>query len=303
MSPIADVPLPNTVASGDVASAGAAPDDAQAELLEELLAVAQRAAAAGAAVLAGRDPLAFDATAKTSDGDWVTAFDLEAERAVREAISGARPDDTITGEELAPAVSASATGYRWSVDPLDGTMNFIRNIAYYCTSVAVAGPDGGWLAGVVVAPALGRTYYATRGGGAWLVDRGADGRTRERRLDGPTTARNGTLLATSLTYDPQIQGRLGAELAGRMQDFNDFRRLGSAALELCAVAEGGLDAYFEYGLYEHDFAAGALIAEEAGAWVRRPQLSSALNGLPTPEEALANWTGASIPGLAGKYTP
>ncbi|MCY0904586.1 inositol monophosphatase family protein [Arthrobacter sp. H14-L1] len=267
------------------------------------MAVAQRAAAAGAAVLAGRDPQAFDATAKTSDGDWVTAFDLASERAVREAISSARPDDTITGEELAPAVSACASGYRWSVDPLDGTMNFIRNIAYYCTSVAVAGPDGGWLAGVVVAPALGRTYYATRGGGAWLADRDVTGQPRKRRLDGPTTARKGKLLATSLTYDPQIQRRLGGELAGRMQDFNDFRRLGSAALELCAVAEGGLDAYFEYGLYEHDFAAGALIAEEAGAWVRRAELSSALNGLPTPAQALTNWTGASIPSLAGKYTP
>ncbi|MDJ0358314.1 inositol monophosphatase family protein [Paenarthrobacter sp. PH39-S1] len=274
-----------------------------AELLEELLAVARDAAAAGAAVLAGRDPSAFAATAKTSDADWVTAFDLAAERAVRSAISAARPHDTITGEELAPAVSASASGYRWSVDPLDGTMNFIRNIAYYCTSVAVTGPDGGWLAGVVAAPALGRTYYASRGGGAWLSDRGPDGVARVRRLDGPLAARNGNLLATSLTYDRTIQSRLASELAGRMQGFNDFRRLGSAALELCAVADGGLDAYLEYGLFEHDFAAGALIAEEAGAWVRRPQLSSALNGLPSSSETLSAWTAASVPVLAGTYTP
>ncbi len=273
------------------------------ELLSALLTVAQDAAAAGAAVLAGRDPSAFAATAKTSDADWVTAFDLAAEHAVREAISAARPDDTITGEELAPTVSEHDSGYRWSVDPLDGTMNFIRNIAYYCTSVAVAGPDGGWLAGVVAAPALSRTYYASRGGGAWLADRDPEGLARVRRLDGPTTERNGNLLATSLTYDPVIQARLVSELAERMHGFNDFRRLGSAALELCAVADGGLDAYLEYGLFEHDFAAGALIAEEAGAWVRRPQLSSALNGLPAASETLASWTAASVPGLAGTYTP
>lgn len=272
-------------------------------LAAELLEVAKSAAAAGAAVLAGRDPERFSASMKSGDTDLVTDFDLAAERAVRESIQRVRPDDTITGEELAPHISDAASGYRWSVDPLDGTMNFIRNIAYYCTSVAVAGPDGDWLAGVVAAPALGRTYFASAGGGAWVQEVRPDGTVSERSLDGPRQQRTGALLSTGLTYEPEIQSRLIGELEQRMSGFGDFRRLGSAALELCAIADGGLDAYLEYGLNEHDFAAGALIALEAGAWVRLPQLSSALRGLPPRSETLASWTAASVPALAGTFTP
>ncbi|ALE05220.1 inositol monophosphatase [Arthrobacter sp. ERGS1:01] len=271
--------------------------------VDELLEVALRAAAAGASVLAARDASAFGATEKSSDADWVTAFDVAAERAVRAVIEDARPHDVITGEELAPALPAEPSGYRWSLDPLDGTMNFIRNIAYYGTSVAVMGPDGDWLAGVVDAPALRRTYFASRGGGAWLDETRADGVQSVRQLTGPRDARGGTLLSTALTYEPAVRRRLVSELDARMDHFGDFRRLGSAALELCAVAEGGVDAYLEYGLFEHDFAAGGLIAEEAGAWVHRPVLSSAMNGLPTREEVLSVWTGACVPGLEGGFAP
>lgn len=271
--------------------------------IAELLDVARRAAAAGAAVLARRNPLEFEEAAKNANTDLVTAFDLAAERAVRETITAARPGDVITGEELPPAVPLDASGYRWSIDPLDGTMNFIRNISYYATSVAVEGPDGDWLAGVVAAPALRRTYFAARGSGAWLEEQLPDGTVSVRPLHGPERERTGRLLATSLTYSPVIQARLAAELPARMSGFGDFRRLGSAALELCAIAEGALDAYLEFGLFEHDFAAGALIAQEAGAWVRRPQLSAAINGLPAASETLANWTAASRPELAGSFTP
>ncbi len=275
----------------------------QSVTVDELLEVALRAAAAGAAVLAARDPAAFVATEKSSDADWVTAFDLAAERAVREVLADARPHDVVTGEELAPALPADPTGYRWSIDPLDGTMNFIRNIAYYGTSVAVMGPDGAWLAGVVNAPALRRSYFASLGGGAWLDEIRADGEQSVRPLRGPVEARGGTLFSMSLTNDPAIRRRLVAELDGRLDKFGDFRRLGAASLELCAVADGGVDAYLEYGLFEHDFAAGALIAEEAGAWVRRPELSPAVNGLPPREETLSAWTGACVPGLEGNFAP
>ncbi|MEO6530382.1 MAG: inositol monophosphatase family protein, partial [Specibacter sp.] len=229
--------------------------------------------------------------------------DVAAENAVRAVITDARPHDVITGEELAPALPAEPSGYRWSIDPLDGTMNFIRNIAYYGTSVAVAGPDGEWLAGVVDAPALRRIYFASRGGGAWLDETRADGASSVRRLTGPTDVRGGTLLSTALTYDPTVRRRLVSELDSRMDNFGDFRRLGSAALELCAVAEGGVDAYLEYGLFEHDFAAGGLIAEEAGAWVSRPVLSPAVNGLPSREEVLGVWTAACVPALEGRFAP
>lgn len=271
--------------------------------VDELLEVALRAAAAGAAVLAARDPAGFGATEKSSDADWVTAFDMAAENAVRAVIAQARPHDVITGEELAPALPAEPSGYRWSIDPLDGTMNFIRNIAYYGTSVAVMGPDGDWLAGVVNAPALRRVYFAMRGGGAWLDETRADGVSSVRPLTGPTDARGGTLLSTALTYDPDVRRRLVSELDGRMDHFGDFRRLGSAALELCAVADGGVDAYLEYGLFEHDFAAGGLIAREAGAWVHTPVLSPAVKGLPSREEVLAAWTGACVPGLEAGFAP
>ncbi len=271
--------------------------------VDELLEVALRAAAAGAAVLAARDPAGFGATEKSSDADWVTAFDVAAENAVRAIIQGSRPHDVITGEELAPALPDSPSGCRWSIDPLDGTMNFIRNIAYYGTSVAVMGPDGEWLAGVVNAPALRRVYFASRGGGAWLDEIRADGARSVRRLRGPLEKRGGTLLSTSLTYDADVRRRLVSELNGRMDHFGDVRRLGSAALELCAVAEGSVDAYLEYGLFEHDFAAGGLIAEEAGAWVHLPELSPAVNGLPAREEVLSVWTGACVPGLEGGFAP
>lgn len=270
---------------------------------DELLELALRAAAAGASVLAQRDPAGFGATEKSSDADWVTAFDLAAENAVRAVIMDARPHDVITGEELAPAIPAEDSGYRWSIDPLDGTMNFIRNNAYYGTSVAVCGPDGQWLAGVVNAPALRRIYFASQGGGAWLDEIRANGVQSVRELHGPTEKRGGTLLSTALTYDADVRRKLVSELDSRLDNFGDFRRLGSAALELCTVADGAVDAYLEYGLFEHDFAAGALIAEEAGAWVRRPTLSPAINGLPERSEVLAAWTAACVPGLESGFAP
>lgn len=258
--------------------------------------LARRAAAAGAAVLAGRSGAALDMSNKGDSGDWVTAFDLAAEAAVREVITRARPTDAITGEEGGTVLPDTPSGFRWSVDPLDGTTNFIRNIVYYGTSVAVAGPDGAWLAGVVHAPALGRVYYASRGTGAWLEENG-----QRTPLNGPMPGRTGQLLATGFSYDPEVRAEQAAGLGGLMDGFADVRRLGSAALDLCLVADGTHDAYGERGLNEHDFAAGALIAEEAGCWVRRPRLTSVLEGGPTDEDRLAAWTCAGPLELSGRF--
>lgn len=260
------------------------------------LALARQAAAAGAAVLAGRGAAALGVSNKGDSGDWVTEFDLAAEAAVRAVISGARPGDAVTGEEGGTALPGTASGFRWSVDPLDGTTNFIRNIVYYATSVAVAGPDGAWLAGVVHAPALGRVYYASRGQGAWLEENG-----RRTPLYGPEPGRAGQILATGFSYDPAVRAEQAAALGALMDGFADVRRLGSAALDLCLVADGSHDAYGERGLNEHDFAAGALIAEEAGCWVRRPRLTSVLDGGPSDEERLAAWTCAGPLELSGKF--
>ena len=264
--------------------------------LAVLLDLAKAAAAAGAAVLAGRNAAELDVSNKGDSGDWVTAFDLAAESAVRDVLTAARPRDTITGEEGGTVLPDAPSGYRWSIDPLDGTTNFIRNIVYYGTSVAVADTDGVWLAGVVNAPALGRTYYASRGHGAWLEDNG-----RTTQLFGPIPGRRGQILATGFSYDPAVRAEQAGVLGGLMDGFADVRRLGSAALDLCLVADGTHDAFGERGLNEHDFAAGALIAEEAGCWVRRPRLTSPLAGGPSDVERLSAWTCAGTLELSGTF--
>ncbi|WP_434992864.1 inositol monophosphatase family protein [Arthrobacter sp. Ld5] len=271
-------------------TAGSGSGDARSASPEELLHLARQAAAAGAAVLAKRDPEALDATSKSSDSDWVTAFDVAAEQAVRTVLTSARPHDAITGEELGTTVPAGFTPdgerVRWSIDPLDGTTNFIRNIVYYGTSVAAAGPDGTWLAGVVHAPALYRIYWASRGGGAWVSDHGT-----VRRLVGPRTGR-GRLLGTGFSYDAATRSEQVVALGTLLEGYGDVRRLGSAALDLCLVADRTLDAFVERGLNEHDYAAGALIAEEAGMAVHRPRLRPMLDGGPTEAERLAGVTAA-----------
>ena len=202
---------------------------------------------------------------KSADGDWVTDFDRAAEVAVRDVLVRARPHDAIYGEELEDVVPENPSGIRWAVDPLDGTTNFIRNIVYYATSVAAVNDDGVWLAGVVHAPALVRVYSAARGHGAWLTEHG-----NVRRLSGPEPERRGKLLGTGFSYDAGVRSEQYAALPQLAEDFADVRRLGSAALDLCMVADGTLDAYLERGLNEYDYAAGALIAEEAGVPVQRP---------------------------------
>ncbi|WP_426998707.1 inositol monophosphatase family protein [Pseudarthrobacter sp. N5] len=262
----------------------------------QLLELAKEAAAAGAAILSKRNGAVLGVSNKGEAGDWVTAFDLAAENAVRGVITSARPRDVITGEEHGTTRPDSPSGYRWSIDPLDGTTNFIRNIVYYATSVAVADAEGAWLAGVVNAPALGRVYYAARGYGAWLEEQG-----QRTELTGPVPGRVGRILASGFSYDPGVRAEQSALLGGLMSGFADLRRLGSAALDLCLVADGTHDAYGERGLNEHDFAAGALIAEEAGCWVRRPNLTSPLQGGPSDDERLAAWTCAGTLELSGRF--
>ncbi|NJC21834.1 myo-inositol-1(or 4)-monophosphatase [Arthrobacter pigmenti] len=257
----------------------------------ELLHVALQAAEAGAAVLRKRSvgelqAEKLQAENKSSNSDWVTAFDTAAERAVRDVIWRSRPHDAITGEEYGTTVpEGSASGIRWSIDPLDGTTNFIRNIVYYATSVAAVADDGEWLAGVVHAPAIDRVYWASRDQGAWVREQGT-----VRRLEGPVEGRSGTIVGTGFVYNPDQRVQQLGELGRLLEGHGDMRRIGSAALDLCMVADGTLDAYLERGLNEHDWAAGALIAEEAGVVVRRPSLSSVLDGGPDEQERFGAFT-------------
>lgn len=236
----------------------------------DLLAIALKAAAAGAAVLeeAARDrdkePDTLGLRTKGMTGDVVTEIDLRAERAIRGVLTELRPDDEVSGEEY--ATTGSGARLRWSIDPLDGTSNFVRGLPHYGSSVAVQDVhSGNWLAGVVDAPELGCIYSAGAGVGAYRESR----RTR-RQMHGPAQDAAPVLLAVGFSYDPEQRSLQLDELPERMRRFTDLRSVGSAALGLCLVAEGSVDAFIETDLYEFDWAAGALIAEEAGLIVKRP---------------------------------
>ncbi|WP_207760604.1 inositol monophosphatase family protein [Mycolicibacterium sphagni] len=232
----------------------------------ELLDVALTAAWSGADVLKAGARGSFRVTNKGSeDGNLVTDVDVEAEHAVRGVIQSRRPTDEITGEELPPSGRHQAAQVRWSIDPLDGTTNFTRGIPFYATCVGAVDAAGRWLAGAVVAPALAKTYFAHRNGGAWLAEDG-----RVRRLTGPAGGRGARLLGMGYSYSAEIRAEQFRATAEQMRDYTDARIFGSAALAICAVAEGALDGFVETDLGEHDWAAAAVIAEEAGLRVTRP---------------------------------
>ncbi|GEA90009.1 inositol monophosphatase [Cellulomonas cellasea] len=229
----------------------------------ELVALAETLArAAGRLVREGRPDRVDVAATKTSPMDVVTQMDLASEALLRSLIAEHRPHDGILGEEEAPV--AGTSGLTWVIDPIDGTVNYLYGIPAYAISVAVvAGPPdpATWtaVAGCVHSVADGRTYTAGRGLGAHL-----DGRLLALRA-ADTLA--GSLLGTGFGYTVErrrAQARVVAELLPQVRD---IRRIGSASLDLCALASGGLDLYYERGLKPWDLAAGALVAQEAGAVV------------------------------------
>jgi myo-inositol-1(or 4)-monophosphatase len=147
---------------------------------------------------------------------------------------------------------------RWVLDPIDGTVNYRYGLPQYAVSLA-AEVDGVALAGVVINAATGDEWTATRGGGAWRSGRRLHGSAR--------TTLDQTLVGTGFGYDARRRAHQAAVLAQLITQVRDIRRFGAAALDLCAVAEGTLDAYFEKGLNPWDHAAGGLIASEAGLTV------------------------------------
>ncbi|WP_421734041.1 inositol monophosphatase family protein [Cellulomonas sp.] len=221
---------------------------------------------AGALVRDGRRDVTVSAT-KSSAQDVVTAMDLASEALLRTRLAELRPNDAILGEE--EAFRPGTSGITWVVDPIDGTVNYLYGHSPYAVSVAaVMGPDptaapdpATWtaLAGAVFSPEDGRSFTAGLGLGATL-----DG--RELRVNPPRPLID-SLVGTGFGYVAsrrRVQGRIVAELLPRVRD---IRRAGCASLDLCAVAAGGLDLYYERGLQPWDLAAGALIAQEAGAQV------------------------------------
>ncbi|WIN00172.1 inositol monophosphatase family protein [Actinoplanes oblitus] len=220
-----------------------------------LLAVAVRAARAGAAVLRDAGPVTVQRH-KSSPTDPVTAVDLAAEAAIVAVLTAARPGDAILGEE--GAARPGHTGLRWVIDPVDGTTNLLYGDPHVTVSVACE-RDGRTVAGVVVDPARSETFTATLGGGAFRNG-------TPLRVNDPVPLPQ-ALVATGFAYHPDDRRRQAATAAALLGDIRDLRSHGSAALELCWLAAGRCDGYYEDRLAPWDFAAGALIAAEAGATV------------------------------------
>lgn len=241
---------------------------------------------------------------KSSDLDVVTAMDTGSEARLRARLRQVRPDDAVLGEEA--GITEGTSGLTWVLDPIDGTVNYLYDIPAYAVSVAVVvgdpTTDGAWraVAAAVINPKVGEVFHARLGGGAWLrtLPRDAAGQLAECRAgaEGTNDSDSGSeiaaldadmralgaarplrpaepagvgraLIGTGFAYDRGRrveQGRVAAQL---LLEVRDLRRMGAAALDLCAVAAGRLDGYYESGLNAWDLAGGVLIVAEAGGRV------------------------------------
>lgn len=232
-----------------------------------LTVVALEAARAASTVLEQRLDAPHDVQTKTSATDPVSEADRESEERLVRVVTGRRPDDGLLGEEGADR--ASTTGLRWVIDPLDGTVNYLYRLPAWSVSVAVEQQDDtGWhaVAGVVAQPTTGEVFSAARGTGAWLGTF-SEPQRRRLRVNDPVDLPQ-ALVATGFAYD-RAHRRGQALVAARVAaTARDIRRIGSAALDLCALAAGRVDGYYEDSVQRWDWSAGGLIAAEAGAVVR-----------------------------------
>lgn len=224
---------------------------------DDLLALAASVAADAAALLVdGLSRARASVDTKSTGTDMVTEMDRAAERLIVDGLLSARPDDGVLGEEGTDRVGTS--GVRWVVDPLDGTTNYLYGHAGFAVSIG-AQLDGTTVAAIVHDPLHRDVFAATLGGGA--TRNGVPIHvSSETRL-------SHALVATGFGYRPErreLRARVVAELLPRVRD---IRRMGAASVDLCSVACGRVDAYFERGLQPWDHTAGALVAREAGAVV------------------------------------
>ncbi|MCB1274839.1 MAG: inositol monophosphatase, partial [Leucobacter sp.] len=206
--------------------------------------------------------------------DAVTEMDRRSESLIVEHLLNRRGDDGVLGEEGGERRGSS--GVRWVIDPLDGTVNYLYGLPVYAVSIAAtvsgtaapaasaapAAPgtmaDGRRaIAGAVYLPALDELYTASEGGGAQL---------NGTPLAGPAeTTLASALVATGFGYTVERRTEQAEVVRRLIPRVRDIRRIGSAAADLCFLAAGRLDAYYERGLQPWDYAAGALIARESGA--------------------------------------
>jgi myo-inositol-1(or 4)-monophosphatase len=223
---------------------------------------------------------------KSTPTDPVTVVDTETERLLRDRLAELRPGEPILGEEgggPADPAGTPAGSVTWVLDPIDGTVNFVYGIPAYAVSVG-AQINGESVAGAVADVVANRVYSAALGLGAHVTDDEGTQPLRSAAVDDLSMA----LLGTGFAYSRQRRAAQAALLARMLPVVRDVRRIGSAALDLCMVASGRLDAFYEHGLQVWDRAAGALIAAEAGARVV----------LPAPGVTGAGLALAAAPGIA-----
>lgn len=206
-------------------------------------------------------------TTKSSVVDPVTIVDTLAEEYITDQLERYRPEDGVIGEE--GARHSSGSGISWIIDPIDGTVNFLYGIPRYAVSLAAA-QDGRVIAGAVIDVTTRAVYHASAGGGAF-VDRASQ--RNELHVSAPHSVGE-SLVATGFAYTAARREAQASILCRLLPSVRDIRRAGSAALDLCSLAEGHVDVYYEHGINCWDYAAGALIAEEAGAEVHIPPLSA-----------------------------
>ena len=230
-------------------------------MYENLLELAQKVGAGAAELLMDRPP-AFEIESKSTAIDIATQMDIKAEKFIVDALLSARPDDGIIGEEGTNREGTS--GITWVIDPLDGTVNYVYGLPGWNVSIAardanLANSDmgGEMVVGVVTAPTINSTWWAMRGAGAFY--NGA-----QISCNNPIEL-DRALIGTGFQYDVKHRISQIEDFAKLSPIARDIRRNGAAAVDLCHVAMGAMDGYYEAGLKEWDWAAGGLIAREAGA--------------------------------------
>jgi myo-inositol-1(or 4)-monophosphatase len=247
--------------------------------LDALLALATDIAHETGALVLDRDASTdLEVTTKSTETDVVTAKDTAAERLIRARLDAERPDDGFLGEES--GTGTGTTGVRWIVDPIDGTVNYLYNIPQYAVSIGVE-IDGVVKVGVVYDPGKDEMYQAILGGGAT--------RNAVTLHCSRETALSQSLVATGFGYAAARRTKQAEILLHLMREVRDIRRMGAASLDLCAVASGRVDGYYERGLNPWDVAAGVLIAQEAGAVV-----TDLVGAFPTGDFVIA-----AAPGIHG----
>jgi myo-inositol-1(or 4)-monophosphatase len=203
--------------------------------------------------------------AKSTPTDPVTVVDTETEALLRDRLAVLRPGEPVMGEEQGGSNDGRDGRLTWVLDPIDGTVNFVYGIETYAVSVGVQ-RDGVSVAGAVANVPTGALYSAAAGHGAHLQRGGV---TTPLRAS-VASELSMSLVGTGFSYVAEHRTRQAAILTAVLPAVRDIRRFGSCALDLCMVAAGGLDAYYEDGVHVWDWAAGALIATEAGAVLQLP---------------------------------